>query len=104
MTNGSCQSRCESNVQTWLNPWVSARRASSTVREAGGFVCRTTPKSTGLLSDQVLGQATLEEPAVARPPVVGAVLDEDGPAGQHGVDVAVDLEPLPRGVVHVHVM
>ena len=47
MTNGSCHSRCESNVQTWLNPWLSARRASSTVREAGGFVCSTTPKSMG---------------------------------------------------------
>ena len=45
MTYGSCQSRCESNVHTWLKPYCSASLASWTVREAGGLVWSTTPKS-----------------------------------------------------------
>src|SRR3954470_18371183 len=45
MTYGSCQSRCESKVHTWLNPCCSASRASATVRDAGGLVCRTAPNS-----------------------------------------------------------
>ena len=55
MTYGSCQSRCESNVHTWLKPCASASLASCTVRAAGGLVCRTTPKSMrAALHDQVL--------------------------------------------------
>ena len=41
MTNGSSQSTCESNVQAWVKPRRSARRASSTTPAAGGFVWRT---------------------------------------------------------------
>jgi hypothetical protein len=36
---------CESNVQTWLNPYVSARFARSITRAAGGVVCNTSPIS-----------------------------------------------------------
>ena len=32
------------------------------------------------------------------------VVDDDLAAGEHGVDVTVDLEALPGGVVHVHVV
>src|SRR5688572_228001 len=35
-----------SNVHTWLNPYSSACRASSTTRADGGVVWRTTPTST----------------------------------------------------------
>src|SRR5688500_1926695 len=45
MTYGSCQSRCESNVQTYSNPYCSASLARCTVREAGGLVCSTAPNS-----------------------------------------------------------
>src|SRR5688500_9719627 len=115
MTYGSCQSRCESKVQTWLNPWVSAWRASSTTREAGGFVCNTTPTSIepvslnsfscvpdGLAavgSAEVLGQAALDVGAVPGPAVEGATVDDHAAPGEHGVDVAVDLEALPGRVV-----
>src|SRR5918993_5334679 len=45
MTYGSCQRMCESKVQAWVKPSVSARLVSSTTRQAGGAVCRVTPKS-----------------------------------------------------------
>src|SRR5215204_6132549 len=45
MTYGSCQRMCESKVQAWVKPSVSARLVSSTTRQAGGSVCRVTPKS-----------------------------------------------------------
>src|SRR6478752_9045630 len=48
ITYGSSHSRCESKVHTWLNPWASASLASCTVRDAGGLVWRTTPKSMSL--------------------------------------------------------
>src|SRR5262245_20633746 len=45
MTNGSSQSRWESNVHAYVKPSSSAWRASSTTRHAGGFVCNTMPNS-----------------------------------------------------------
>src|SRR5829696_1013711 len=36
---------CESKVQAWVKPRASARLVSSTTRQAGGSVCRVTPKS-----------------------------------------------------------
>ena len=48
ITNGSCQSTGESNTHTWVKPCASARLARSMTRRAGGLVCKTTPKSTGL--------------------------------------------------------
>src|SRR5688500_6559495 len=36
---------CESKVQAWVKPSASARLVSSTTRQAGGLVCRVTPKS-----------------------------------------------------------
>src|SRR3984957_7086266 len=101
MTNGSCQSRCESKVQTLLNRYSSACRASSMTLAAGGSVCKTTPKS---MSDEVLREPALEEPAVTRMAKVASVIDDDLAARQHRVDVTVDLEALPGGVVHVHVV
>src|SRR6204780_1524695 len=103
MTYGSCQSRWESNVQTCRNPWCSARRARSTTRQAGGSVCSTTPNSMRT-SDQVLGKAAPDEPAVALGSDVAGLILDDGAAGQNDVDVPVDLPSLPRRVVHVHVM
>src|SRR3984885_3650054 len=103
MTYGSCQSRCESNVHTCRNPWCSARRARSTTRQAGGSVCSTTPNSMRT-SDQVLGKAAPDEPAVALGSDVAGLVLDDGAAGQNDVDVPVDLPSLPRRVVHVHVM
>src|SRR4029079_19483100 len=48
MTNGSCHSRCESNVHACVKPSNSACFVSSTTRHAGGFVCNTTPMSMRL--------------------------------------------------------
>ena len=104
MTYGSCHSRCESNVHTWLKPCASASFASCTVREAGGLVCRTTPKSMGLLTTEVLDRPRLRKLPVALGAEVLAAVDDDLAARQHRVDVAVDLEALPGGVVHVHVV
>src|SRR5579875_3681213 len=101
MTYGSCQSRCESNVHTWVKPNSSACRANSTTRAAGGSVCRTTPKS---ISDQVLREPTLDELAVSGAADVPGLVLDDGAARQHHVDMPVDLEALPRRVVHVHVV
>ena len=44
MTYGSSHKMWESNVQTWVNPYASARLASDNARR-GGVVCNTTPKS-----------------------------------------------------------
>src|SRR4051812_44402687 len=109
MTNGSCHSKCESNVHTWLNPCVSAWRASSTVREAGGFVCSTTPKSMGdpsvggllqeVLLQEVLRQTTRHVLAVALAAAIARLVDHDLAPRHHDVHVPVDLIALPRGVV-----
>src|SRR4051812_43762293 len=118
MTNGSCQSRCESKVQTWLKPCVSAWRASSTTRDEGGFVCSTTPTSMNhapsltVISHgrayrglaEVLGETAFDVGTMAGPAVEGAVVNHHAAAREHGVDVAVDLETLPGRVIHVHVM
>src|SRR6202034_3248670 len=88
MTYGSCQSRWESNVQTCRNPWCSARWARSTTRQAGGSVCSTTPNSMRT-SDQVLGKAAPDEPAVALGSDVPGLILDDGAAGQNDVDVRV---------------
>src|SRR4051794_26525261 len=137
MTYGSCQSRCESKVQTWLNPCCSASRASATVRDAGGLVCRTAPNSISppsplaagatrsargkqsprggrfargehgaswRASDEVLREAALDVAPVALGADVVAGVDDHLAPGEHGVDMAVDLEALPRAVIHVHVM
>src|SRR5690554_3547192 len=124
MTYGSCQSRCESKVQKWLNPCSSASLASCTVRAAGGLVCSTAPKSMCVLCvflrqaqerrrslslskcrlDQVLRESALEVPAVALGAEVLVVVDDHLASREHGVDVPVDLESLVGGVVHVHVV
>ena len=52
MTYGSSHSRWESKVHTWLNPNCSASFARWTVRDAGGLVCRTAPKSIRPPSDR----------------------------------------------------
>src|SRR6185312_10694323 len=77
---------------------------SSTTRAAGGLHWSTTPKSMAPPSDEVLRQAAAHETAVAGTPQVGAVPDDHRAAGQHGVDLARDLETLPGAVVHVHVV
>ena len=45
MTYGSSHKMCESNAQTWVKPYASARFARSTTRADGGVVCNTTPNS-----------------------------------------------------------
>src|SRR5512134_3494048 len=95
-----------SNVHTWLKPNVSALVARSTTRALGGGVCNTTPMSmlVPFRLHEVLRQLSLDEAAVSRSADVGVVLDHDRAAREHGVDLAVDHEPLVRGVVHVHVV
>lgn len=56
-----------------------------------------------------MGQIRYCEPAaqvlaVALGAEVLVAVGDDLAAREHGVDVAVDLEPLPRGVIHVHVV
>src|SRR5690606_8913901 len=63
----------------------------------------TAPKSMGLL-DQILAEAALDVLAVALRAEVLVAVDDDLAAREHGVDVPVDLEALPGGVVHVHVV
>src|SRR5918995_2441307 len=46
---------CESKVQAWVKPKASARLVSSTTRQAGGSVCRVTPKS--MLPPSILPRA-----------------------------------------------
>src|SRR5262245_333738 len=89
MTNGSCHRRWESKVQMWLNPNSSAWRASSTTREAGGLVWRTTPKSTGGL---------LPRP---REPEVNGAGGRVGPARRHHLGAGVEVHAV--GPVHVGV-
>src|SRR4051812_46989972 len=90
MTNGSCHSRCESKVHTWLKPNSSAWRASSTTRQAGGLVWRTTPKSTA-------GGAL---PGPREPEVDGAG-GGVGPARRHHLRAGVEVHAV--GPVHVRV-
>src|SRR5690606_11454884 len=70
----------------------------------GGLVCSTAPKSIDRPSDQVLAQAALDELTVTLGADVAALVDDDLAAGDHGGDVAVDLEALPRRAVHDHVV
>src|SRR5690606_18027568 len=116
MTYGSCHSTWESKVHTWLNPYCSASLARWMVRLAGGLVWSTAPKSmisirsatrsTGMVvgSDQVLREAALEVAAVALRAEVLVVLHDDLAPRHDRVDLAVDLEALPRRVIHVHVV
>src|ERR1700742_1298435 len=104
MTNGSCHSTCESNVQPYEKPRPSAARMVSTTALAGGSVCRTTPKSMSRSSVQVLRQLPREELSVAGAAVVLAALDEHATPRQHRVHPAGDPHALVRRVVHVHVV
>src|SRR5215813_5654443 len=104
MTNGSCHSTLESNVQTWLNPPRSARAASSVTRLHGGSVCSTKPISIKAPLSQVLGFTAGQEPAPPRLAVPLSVADQDLTAGQHRADAALHLRTLIRGVVHRHVV
>src|SRR5215470_4230385 len=104
MTNGSCHSTEESNVQTWLNPPSSARAASSTTRLAGGSVCSTTPMSIWPPLSQVLAFAARQEAPASCPPVPLPVTDDDLTARQHGTHPALHLPALIGRVVHRHVV
>ena len=85
---------------------VSAGRARSTTRDAGGLHCRTTPKSmVGSLSvRRSCDEPRSDEPTVPGRAEIRTAVDDHGPAGEHCVDVTVDLVALPCGVVHVHVV
>src|SRR5690242_11897045 len=103
MTNGSCQSTLESNVQTWLKPPRSARAASSATRLHGGSVWSTRPISIKPPLPQVLALAPGEELAPPRLPVPLSVADQDVAAGHHHGRPALHLPALVGGVVHRHV-
>src|SRR6476646_8731955 len=104
MTKGSCESTTESKVQPWVKPAASARFIRSMSSWAGGSLCRTRPMSTGLLAVEVLTGVAPLEAAVAGAAVVGAVVDDDGAAGEDGADLAGDLLALVRRVVDVRVV
>src|SRR4051812_4760046 len=105
MTNGSCQSTAESNVQPYRKPLSSAAFIPATTSRAGGSVCSTTPKSMPPpFLDEVLVEVAAEELPVARATVETRAVDDDLPARQHGVDLAGQLHALVRRVVHVHVV
>src|SRR5579875_4110079 len=89
MTYGSSHRRCESNVQAWVKPASSARRAQSTTDQAGGSHCSTTPKSRPATS--------------ARPgePEVDRRGRRVGPAGGDDLGLGVEVDAL--GPVHVAV-
>ena len=111
MTYGSCQSRCESNVHTWLE----AVRLGQ-LGELDGAPGRR----IGLQHySEIHAEALRRRPSRLRywlrprlrnlpsplAPRYSAVVDDDlCREDMHRVDVAVDLEALPRGVVHVHVV
>src|SRR6516165_2519604 len=99
MTNGSCQSTLESNVQTWLNPPRSARAASSATRLHGGSVCSTKPISIKPPLPEVLALAPGQEPAPPGLAMPLPVADQDLAAGQHHADPALHRHALERGVV-----
>src|SRR5580704_648472 len=105
MTNGSCHSTCESQVQPWEKPASSARCIIAITPLAGGLVCSTTPKSmipprktgterSGSQLEQVLIQPAGEERSVARIALVSAVVDHHVAAAQGGLHPAGDLQAL----------
>src|SRR5215467_6634839 len=104
MTNGSCHSTLESNVQTWLNPPRSARAASSATRLHGGSVCSTKPISIKPPSPEVLALAPGQEPALPGLAVPLTITDQDLAAGHHHAGPALYLPALVGGVVHRHVV
>src|SRR5215467_2830163 len=111
MTNGSCQSTCESNVQPYRKPRSSASRIRSTTSLAGGSGCSTSPKSTmpplgplRPMSGQVLARAARQETAVTKLAAVLTRLHQHSPAGQHRVHPAGDVHALVGRVVDIHVM
>src|ERR1700679_3576810 len=103
MTNGSCHSTCESNVQTWLYPAASARRATSMTCWAGGSFCSTRPISMVPLPQVLTGSAGQVLAAPGRT-VPFPVLDQDVPPRQHRLNLALHLAPLIGRVVHRHVV
>src|SRR5262245_66041453 len=100
MTNGSCHSTQESNVQTWLKPPRSARAASSVTRLHGGFVCSTKPISINPPSSQVLALTAGQEPSPPRPAVPLSAGYQHLTAGKHRGEAARNLPALVGGVVH----
>src|SRR4051812_19848792 len=96
MTYGSCHRMWLSNVQTYSNPYVSARLARSTTRADGGVVCNTTPKITAFPEESSNGASSvLREPEVDR--AGGGV----GPAARDDLAAGVEVDPLRP--VHVRV-
>src|ERR1051326_5803828 len=103
MTNGSCHSTQESNVQIWLKPPWSARTARSVTRRHGGSVWSTKPMSIKPPSPEVLALATGQEASPSRLAVPLSVADQDLAAGHDDGRPALDLPALVGGVVHRHV-
>src|SRR5579859_3506068 len=101
MTNGSCQSTLESNVQTWLKPPRSARAASSVTRLHGGSVWSTRPISIKPPSLEVLAGAAGQEPSPPGPAVPLSVVDQDLAAGKHRADPALHLPALIGRAVQI---
>src|SRR5215469_17302902 len=99
MTNGSCQSTLESNVQTWLNPPRSARAASSATRLHGGSVCSTKPISIKPPLPEVLALAPGQELAPPGLPAPLPVAHQNLAAGHHHAGPALHLPALIGGVV-----
>src|SRR3954451_2932382 len=96
MTYGSCHRMWLSNVQTYSNPYVSARLARSTTRADGGVVCNTTPNFMALPGgSSARGSSVLGESEVDR--AGGGV----GPAAGDYLAAGVEVDPL--GAVHVRV-
>src|SRR6266702_6989106 len=104
MTNGSCHSTQESNVQTWMKPPRSARAASSATRLHGGSVWSTRPISIKSPLPEVLAFAPGKELAPPRLPVPPSVADQDLAAGHDDGRPALHLPALVGGVVHRHVV
>src|SRR5215218_6109246 len=108
MTKGSCQSTAESKVQPWLKPLRSARFIRLMTREAGGSVCRTSPKSMcsapGSVSGQVLTGGAGGVDAVSRAPRELPLGDDGFAAREHALHASGDALALVRRVVDVHVV
>src|SRR6478735_5578215 len=97
MTYGSCHRMWLSNVQTYSNPYVSARLARSTTRADGGVVCNTTPNFMPALPAESSSWAS----SVLREPEVDRAGGGVGPAARDDLAAGVEVDPFRP--VHVRV-
>src|SRR4029450_7414419 len=100
-------SSCRTAARTSPNPPTSSstrERKACSLAPPPSVGARFPTLGEGRCSYQILAQVTLQVLAVTLRTDEAGIVDQQSAAGHHPVHMAVDLKPLPGGVVHVHVV